>query len=60
MGVPNVEGFVNMWGAIAQGDYLSAYDHALDSKWFRIDTPERAKRVAEVIRSGNMEVYTIN
>lgn len=45
LGVSGVLGFHKMIAALLQGDGVSAYKHALDSKWAE-QTPQRAKEVA--------------
>ena len=57
LGVTGFMGFKNMVAAIKAGDWNKAADEALDSKWARKDTPERAKRHAEVLRTGTLDVY---
>lgn len=52
-----VDGFVKMWKALENQDYESAADHALNSRWAKIQTPNRAKRVCHVIRIGAMDDY---
>ncbi len=56
MGITGVCGFLNMWAALDVKNYKDAAKHALDSLWAH-QTPARAKRVAEVIRSGNLNGY---
>tara|TARA_R110000796_G_scaffold44892_1_gene109084 strand:+ start:1941 stop:2414 length:474 start_codon:yes stop_codon:yes gene_type:complete len=57
LGVTGLYNFKNMWAALKTEDYNKAATEALDSRWAK-QTPERAERVAEVIRSGSMdEVY---
>lgn len=51
LGVNGCLNFRNMWRAIRHGDWATAADHALDSKWAK-QTPERAARVAALIRKG--------
>ncbi len=46
MGVPSLMKFRKMWAALKNGDYAEAHAQALQSKWARIDTPDRAKAVA--------------
>ena len=58
MGVAGVCQFRMMWGSLAEGDYESAADHAIDSKWYR-QTTERATRIATVIRSGTLQPYSM-
>ena len=50
-------GFKKMRRALQLTDFDAAYDHALDSDWFRKDTPDRAMRVAHQLRTG--EYYSI-
>ena len=50
-------GFKKMVAAIKNGDWQEAAIQALDSKWAREQTPERAIRHAEVLRSGTLDVY---
>ena len=47
MGIPSLMNFKKMWAALENGDYDEAHTQALESKWGRIDTPDRAKAVAE-------------
>jgi len=51
LGVDGLLKFKKMLWAMQHGDYKTAYDEALDSKWAK-QTPERAKRVAALIRNG--------
>lgn len=50
MGVDGVCGFENMLESMEKGYFKDAALHALDSKWAREDTPNRANRIAEMIR----------
>lgn len=52
MGVDGVLGFENMIAELRFGNREGAADEALDSKWAR-QTPERAQRVAALIRGDN-------
>lgn len=52
LGVNGVLGFRRMLAALELGDRRGAAEEALDSKWHR-QTPERAQRVAALIRGGN-------
>lgn len=52
LGIDGLLGFKNMRKAIEQEDWSSAHSHALDSKWAKIDTPNRAKRVAGQLLTG--------
>lgn len=51
LGKEGVAKFRKMNAAIERGDYEKAAKEALDSLWAK-QTPNRAKRVAEVIRTG--------
>ena len=50
LGVGGVLKFKKMWAALKKGDYQKAADEMLDSKWAK-QTPNRARRLAEIIRS---------
>ena len=52
MGATNVSEFRRMVAAILRDDWTSAARAALDSKWARKDSPARARRAAEVLRTG--------
>lgn len=52
MGVANLLNFKKMIAALDAGNYVLAEHHALDSKWARSDSPARARRVAESLRTG--------
>lgn len=54
MGVKGVLGFGNMWSAIRKGDWDSASDEMLDSRWAR-QTPARAHRHATVMQTGSAQ-----
>ena len=51
LGVNGLHKFKNMLKAMSEGDFEKAAMEALDSKWAR-QTPNRAARMAEMIRSG--------
>lgn len=51
LGEAGLDGFKKMWAAIEKGDWEEAAKEALDSKW-ATQTPERARRHAEVLRTG--------
>lgn len=51
MGIEGILMFKNMLAALQRGDRPGAADAALDSSWAD-QTPARAQRVAELIRSG--------
>lgn len=46
LGVSGLLGFPRMLKALQEGNWGEAYRQALDSKWAKTDTPERAQRVA--------------
>ncbi len=46
LGVSGLLGFPKMLGALQAGNWREAYRQALDSKWAKSDTPERAQKVA--------------
>ena len=48
--------FKNMIQAAIDGRWEDCAAHALDSEWAKVQTPERAKRVARMIRE-NVYVY---
>ena len=55
MGARRLSGFTNMWLAVARGDWNSAADEALDSKWRRKDVPEwRSDYIASILRTGEV------
>lgn len=51
MGVQGLLSFKQTLSAIAAGDYAHAADRMLQSKWAQ-QTPARAKRMAEMMRTG--------
>lgn len=51
LGLPRLLSFKRMIAALESGDYQTAADEALDSKW-AVQVGERANRIAEVIRNG--------
>ncbi|QCA04882.1 lysozyme [Pantoea vagans] len=56
MGVAGLAGFINTLGMIARGDFTGAAGGMLNSLWAR-QTPDRARRHAEVMRSGTYDAY---
>jgi len=54
IGVAGVEKFSNMWDCIVDGDFHVASIEMLDSLWAE-QTPERAKRHAEVMEFGDLK-----
>lgn len=56
LGQKGFSGFKKMIAAIQNGEWELASEEALDSLWAK-QTPNRAKRHAEVLRSGTLDVY---
>ncbi|AHF77915.1 Phage-like lysozyme [Sodalis praecaptivus] len=56
MGVQGLAGFKNTLAMIAAENFTGAASGMLNSAWAR-QTPARAKRHAEVMRTGTMEAY---
>lgn len=52
LGAGSLAGFKKMRKATRAGQWKAVAKHALDSKWARDDTPERAARVAAILASG--------
>lgn len=52
LGSGGFRAFKNMLAALERRDYPAAAAAALDSKWAREDTPERAQRVCKQIETG--------
>lgn len=57
MGVAGVAGFRNTLKYALNKQWDAAYQGCINSKWGRTDSPKRAKRVATVLRDGNIEAY---
>jgi lysozyme len=55
MGIGGVMNFRKFLNALQMGDYTKASIEMMDSKWAQHDSPARAKRLAEVMRSGKLE-----
>lgn len=51
LGVRGLLNFSKMWEALERNNYAEASAQALDSIWAK-QTPNRAKRVAEIIKNG--------
>ena len=51
LGVDGVLKFKKMIAALGRFDYAAAEAEALDSKWAKQDTPQRARRVAKSLRT---------
>ena len=56
MGVAGLAGFTNTLSMISHGDFAGAAGGMLNSLWAR-QTPDRARRHAEVMRSGTYDAY---
>lgn len=54
LGINGVANFKRMIAALKVRDYITASIEAMDSDWFK-QTPERAKRMARVLRLGVWE-----
>jgi len=52
MGVAGLMGFKKALAAMSRGDWNTAADEMLDSKWARSDSPNRARELALVMRTG--------
>jgi lysozyme len=52
MGLEGVRDFKKMCEALAQGDNETAAKEMMDSKWAKHDSPDRAKRMAKMMREG--------
>lgn len=52
LGVAGLLKFPKAMNAMRSGDYAAAAKKMLDSKWAKSDTPERAKEISEIIRTG--------
>jgi lysozyme len=55
MGIGGVMNFRKFLNALQMGDFTRASIEMMDSKWAQHDSPARAKRLAEVMRSGKLE-----
>lgn len=56
MGVDGLAGFKNTLAMISAGDFGSAANGMLNSLWAK-QTPNRARRHADVMRTGNYDIY---
>ena len=56
MGVDELALFRGTLGSIAAGDFNAGANGMLDSLWAR-QTPDRARRHAEVMRTGTYDIY---
>ena len=56
LGVNGVSKFKNMINSLSKKDYSSAYNHGLDSSWYK-QTPNRALRVMTTLKYGDYRSY---
>jgi len=52
LGMHGLGEFRQFLAALQQGDYEAASAHMLDSKWAKQDSPDRAQRLSEQIKTG--------
>ncbi len=52
LGVNGVANFKKMIAALIARDYAAAAREMLDSNWAKVQTPARAQRMAEMMRTG--------
>ena len=57
LGIVGLLGFNRMLAALERGDHTTAAFEMLDSRWAR-QTPARAQRQAEAMRTGNISYWT--
>ena len=50
LGIGGVSKFKNMWKALGEGDYQTASEEMLDSRWAK-QTPSRAEGLSEIMKS---------
>ena len=50
LGIGGVSKFKNMWKALGEGDYQTASEEMLDSRWAK-QTPKRAEELSNVMKS---------
>jgi lysozyme len=55
LGLANLLGFSKMLGALRDQKWADAEYHALDSKWAKVDSPARARRVARQLATGEWQ-----
>jgi lysozyme len=55
MGVEGLLGFEHTLSLVRDGKYENAAHAMLQSKWARLDTPERAQRMADQMRTGQWQ-----
>lgn len=54
MGAGGVAAFTGMCAALERGDFAAAAEAMRDSKWARVDSPERALRLSRAMRDGTI------
>lgn len=59
LGIEGLYKFKKMWGALFLKCYEVAYNEALDSLWAMKQTPARALRQAEILRTGSLIEYKL-
>lgn len=52
LGPTGLKGFKKMLLALENKNFMVVAEEMLDSKWHRKDSPKRAKRLAEIMRTG--------
>jgi lysozyme len=52
LGRSRLRTFKKMILALQQNDHREAADQMLDSKWAKVDVPDRARRAADIMRTG--------
>jgi len=55
MGAEGLGGFTEMRKAVRNRDWQRAYEEMLDSKWAKEDTPNRSKRLANIMLTGSID-----
>ena len=50
LGIGGVSKFKNMWKALGEGDYQTASEEMLDSRWAK-QTPKRAESLSATMKS---------
>jgi len=52
MGVEGLLGFRNMLAAVSVGNWAKAVVEMKDSKWYKLDSPNRAERLCDQMQTG--------
>jgi len=58
LGVNGCFAFRKMWAALDLKEWQAAHDEALNSRWAQ-QTPNRAKRIAQVLLTGELDAYKV-